>query len=201
MSKLKNVLSAKERILNAAIRLFSQKEYAGTTLDEIITEAKVGKGTVYKHFGTKEDLFHALIVEIQNQLIGHIKALPLNENLLTDFRLRIGVYLDFFAARPDYFFVRLQHLASTKASTRQFMLEQTHKFFANIEGDLVKKGIKGKLKEYPMEVFSFVTFSILNGYLYQFFHSGRKSIPESDLTMLTDILTSGILLRGEEAPK
>ncbi len=43
-------------ILNAAERLFVRYGYKKTTVDEIAQEAHVGKGTVYLHFQSKEDV-------------------------------------------------------------------------------------------------------------------------------------------------
>ena len=45
-------------ILDAAMRLFSERGFERTTVDEIATLANVGKGTIYLYFENKEpDLF------------------------------------------------------------------------------------------------------------------------------------------------
>lgn len=46
-----------ERILRAAEAVFSKKGYRQATLDEIVKIADTGKGTVYKYFNNKENLF------------------------------------------------------------------------------------------------------------------------------------------------
>ena len=50
-----------QRILLAAEQVFSRSGYLHATLDEIIRVADVGKGTVYKYFGNKEQLFYKLV--------------------------------------------------------------------------------------------------------------------------------------------
>jgi AcrR family transcriptional regulator len=47
----------KERILNAAAKIFNQKGYNGTVIADIAAEARIGKGTLYEYFDSKEDLF------------------------------------------------------------------------------------------------------------------------------------------------
>lgn len=54
-------LPKNERILLAAEEVFSKYGYEKATLDEIIALADVGKGTVYKYYGNKEQLFYKLI--------------------------------------------------------------------------------------------------------------------------------------------
>lgn len=44
-------------IMEAAERLFSNRRFHEVTLDEIAQEAKVGKGTIYRFFSSKDDLF------------------------------------------------------------------------------------------------------------------------------------------------
>ena len=48
-------------VLDAARRLFVTQGYAETTVDAIAEAAGVGKGTVYLHFATKDDLLVELI--------------------------------------------------------------------------------------------------------------------------------------------
>lgn len=52
-----------ERIKLAAEEIFSKYGYEKATLDSIIALADVGKGTVYKYFGNKEQLFYKLVSE------------------------------------------------------------------------------------------------------------------------------------------
>lgn len=49
------------RLLKATEEVFSKRGYAQTTLDEIIGLADAGKGTLYKYFGNKDNLFYNLV--------------------------------------------------------------------------------------------------------------------------------------------
>lgn len=46
-----------KRIVNAATKLFAERGYQGTTIDEIAREANIAKGTVYLYFKDKQELF------------------------------------------------------------------------------------------------------------------------------------------------
>ena len=61
--------SRKARILQAAEEVFSKRGYTQATLDEIIKVADTGKGTVYKYFGNKENLFYTLVEGKQKVLM------------------------------------------------------------------------------------------------------------------------------------
>jgi len=55
-------------LVKAARRLFVEKGYAGTTLDEVATAAGATKGAVYHHFRGKRDLFRAVYGQEQQSL-------------------------------------------------------------------------------------------------------------------------------------
>ena len=52
----------KASLLAAAEEVFTSKGYTDATLDEIIKLADTGKGTVYRYFGNKENLFYQLVL-------------------------------------------------------------------------------------------------------------------------------------------
>ena len=54
----------KEQILKVSEKIFSRKGYYETFVEDIIKEAKVGKGTFYRHFKSKEDLYITLLKKI-----------------------------------------------------------------------------------------------------------------------------------------
>lgn len=54
-------LTAKERLLHTAHRLFYLRGIRATGIDMVIAEAKVTKVTFYRHFPTKNDLVHAYL--------------------------------------------------------------------------------------------------------------------------------------------
>ena len=51
----------KQELLNIAYRLMISKGYEETSIDEIIAEARIAKGTFYYHFKSKEEMLEALI--------------------------------------------------------------------------------------------------------------------------------------------
>ncbi|MBW2564748.1 MAG: TetR/AcrR family transcriptional regulator [Deltaproteobacteria bacterium] len=52
-----------KEIAHAALKLFSIKGYAATSVGQIAKAASIGKGTVYEYFDAKEDIFIAAIME------------------------------------------------------------------------------------------------------------------------------------------
>lgn len=51
----------RQRILAAALKRFAQKGYAGTSVRDIVTSARVSKPVLYYYFRSKADLYRALV--------------------------------------------------------------------------------------------------------------------------------------------
>lgn len=64
----------RERILSAAIKVFSQKGYHDARMDDIVAEAGASKGGVYFHFPGKDQLFLALIDAFAEKLEARLTA-------------------------------------------------------------------------------------------------------------------------------
>jgi len=54
----------RQEILNASIKIFAQKGFKATTLDEIAEKSEFGKGTIYNYFSSKEDIYKEIILSI-----------------------------------------------------------------------------------------------------------------------------------------
>ncbi len=68
---------ARERLLTAALGLFTVKGYAATTVREIVAAAGVSKPALYYYFGSKEGIYLALMnntYDIFKDLTSHLTA-------------------------------------------------------------------------------------------------------------------------------
>jgi len=63
----------KASILEAARIKFARKGFHGTAVSDVAQRAGVGKGTVYRHFGCKEKLLRAVILQGLQELNGQLR--------------------------------------------------------------------------------------------------------------------------------
>jgi TetR/AcrR family transcriptional regulator, repressor of fatR-cypB operon len=58
----------RRRILDAALRVFAERGYHGTAVPEVAAAAKVGTGTLYRYFATKETLVNEVYRDAKARL-------------------------------------------------------------------------------------------------------------------------------------
>lgn len=128
----------RQRLLTEAQRLFRERGYAATSLEQVAEAAEVTKGAIYGHFASKEDLLLSAIEASRGTMPDYVimlndRSRPLRDRL-ADFgrtaatedpgdAAELAMYLEFFAAllrTPDALLRygsglerRLQELAET----------------------------------------------------------------------------------------
>lgn len=65
----------RDDILRAAERLWTTTPYAELSMNQVAREAMLAKGTLYLYFGTKEELFLALLTEHLRAWVGQLDTL------------------------------------------------------------------------------------------------------------------------------
>lgn len=101
--------STKERLLQAAQKLFAQKGFHATSTREITRQAKTNVASLYFHWYTKEQLYLAVYRRLFHQLTRMRQGMLelLEEGLQAHKSLEALLYpiadraFDFFAANPD----------------------------------------------------------------------------------------------------
>lgn len=64
--------SVPERLLGAATRLFAERGYEGTSVQEIVATAGVTKGAMYHYFGSKDDLLYEVYARVLRMQTEHL---------------------------------------------------------------------------------------------------------------------------------
>jgi AcrR family transcriptional regulator len=106
----RNPARSRAAILDAAEKLFALKGFAATSLSEVGTAAGVSRGTPGYFFGSKADLYQAVLdrsfAEVRDAVrAGRARAMASNQTPDAILAGAVSDYFDFLAARPN--FIRL----------------------------------------------------------------------------------------------
>src|SRR3989338_1372201 len=81
-----------EAILAAALSLFNRDDWQTVTIDQIAAKAEIGKGTIYKHFESKDQIYAKLVVNFHRNILRELGKIDLSQAPLKV----IGETLDVF---------------------------------------------------------------------------------------------------------
>jgi TetR/AcrR family transcriptional regulator len=98
--------NARDTILNVAMKLFSEKGYAGCSIREICQAAGVTKPVLYYHFKNKERLYRELMLDIFGNTRKNLLRLEKSEGSIRE-RLAQFVASEYGDTRRDPACIRL----------------------------------------------------------------------------------------------
>lgn len=93
----------KEKIIQSAVRLFMEKGYRATSIQDIADDCSIAKGSLYKFFESKEELFVSILKKRQQYMMDEVErirelALPRRETYLAE----IACLFQFFGRHGYY---------------------------------------------------------------------------------------------------
>ena len=133
--------------MKAAERLFADRRFHEVTLDEVAKASSVGKGTIYRHFADKDDLFFQTATSGFDDLCELLKRevpgdAPFAERLLGAC-LRIREFFD--RHRPLF---RLMQAEEGRAMRRRGVLKKRwlahRRKLASALGDIMRQGMAAR---------------------------------------------------------
>lgn len=92
----------KDKILNAAVSLFSQKGFHKTSVSDIAKEAGVSKGLTYNYFKSKEDLLLAIVNQGTEGMFEVADKMFSSSNYKKNLKDFIGTYFKTLKEKKNY---------------------------------------------------------------------------------------------------
>ncbi len=68
-----------QQILEAAITVFSEAGFRKTTMQDVATQAGVGKGTIYLYFSSKEELLGKMLLMVLQDYLHQVQVIAAEE--------------------------------------------------------------------------------------------------------------------------
>ncbi len=147
MRIVKDPEERKNEILKAAARLFTEKGFEETSINDITDEVGVARGTVYYYFKSKEEIMETLIDRMGSQMISAAKVIADDKSIPVIERL-LKTILSINASGSDESILEHIHKpqnALMHQKTHRIMLESVTPVLASI----IEDGIKEKIFDTP----------------------------------------------------
>lgn len=168
----------KDRILDAALSIFSNKGYHDTRLDEIVEESQTSKGAIYFHFPNKERLFLALVDQFADLLERRVtEAIEGSPPGMVRVQVALEATLDAFSKyrRPaKILLVQAVGLGTTFENKR---MEINERFARLIETYLQEAVDVGDIAAVDTEVVSHAWMGAIYNVIIRWVHTGE---PETE---------------------
>jgi AcrR family transcriptional regulator len=133
----------KRKIFETSMKLFAEKGYDATSIEEITATVGVAKGTLYYHFSSKEEIFNFLVEEgiklLQNSI--DIKTAKFS-NYIDKIRAIVLIQIKIVVKYEDLITILLSEFWGNGARN-QMCKEHILRYISQIE-TIVEEGIEAK---------------------------------------------------------
>lgn len=155
-----------ELILERALELFIAHGEDKVTVEMIADAVNIGKGTIYKHFSTKDEIYLRLMIRYEEELAAMFDRL--DDSSAEDRAQLAKEYFSFRMRDPDKYalFDRLEHKLTNQTSCPE-LVAKLHEIRASNYDKLVNvikmRIAEGKLEDVPPYFHIFAAWALVHG--------------------------------------
>jgi len=184
----------RKRILKAARKVFAQKGYRETDVQEIADIARVGKGTVYRYFGDKKGLFLATVDEGVGELQETVlSAIFSTEDTKKRLESAARASLQFFDKNKDLLEIFIQERSEFRGREKSTYFKRRDEKI-EILRDILRKGVKeGTFRKLNVRITAELMTDLIFGTVVADVMRGRGRRLAARAKYLVDFVWHGIL--------
>jgi AcrR family transcriptional regulator len=185
--------ATRDRILQAALRVFADKGYHRAAVDDIVRASATSKGAVYHHFPNKEALFLALVDEFTTRLAERIAAaIGGAHGALGKVEAALRAGLETFADHRELARIVLLESVSLGAAYESKRAEVHRRFGALIQGYLDQAVAEGSIPALDTRVATLAWLGAVNEIVVQWLHSDEPDLLDRAVPALAPMLLRSI---------
>lgn len=150
----------KRKIFETSMKLFAQKGYDATSIEEITATVGVAKGTLYYHFSSKEEIFNFLVEEGMKLLKNSIEIkIAKSSNTIDKLRAVVLIQIKIIAKYEDFMTIVLSQIWGNEP--RHIMCKNKVIEYVKTIEDILKEGMaKGEIIEGDPDVMASGIFGL-----------------------------------------
>jgi AcrR family transcriptional regulator len=122
-------------ILDAALPLLDRDDWQSVTVERIAEQAEIGKGTIYKHFASKDEIYCQLALDFDTLLLENLRAIDPRLHVIE--RLREIIRVIFQTHREHATYHRIVEYCN-REDFRRRIAGRIAEQFATVEAELTK---------------------------------------------------------------
>lgn len=186
--------SRREEILLAATKLFARDGFARTDLQRVADELGVGKGTVYRYWRSKEELFLGTVDRAMRLMREAIdEAIEGETDPLKRVERAVRAYLEFFEGHREFVELLIQERAAFRDRKKPTYFEHREanrgRWREMFQG-LIKSGV---LRDVPVDRMMDVLSAVVYGTMFTNFFLSREKAGAKQAEDIIDVVLRGIL--------
>lgn len=194
MGTIETLAGKQEEILRVATEVFSKNDYHEVTMDEVAQKANVGKGTLYRYFKDKEDLYLSIIKTGLDALYGYVlRETEKEARVKNKIRTMALCILRFFEKNEPFVTVFLQEEVKFRKVPYAKVNESMEKLQKFLQGLIASADVRGEIKVKESALCSALFVGMLKEIFLQRIVWKKEDVKALSLEQLSDKVCNALL--------
>jgi len=190
MREQDNGVAKHARILQAAVELFTERDFHQVLMEDVAARADVGKGTVYRYFPTKEELYFATIFEGWDRLGKELEAVVQQHGPLSDTLEQVTRQVLSYFWRRRQFATLVHRLENNIEGEEQADWKRRRDSIVGVFADILNKGVAAQ--EPSSEQLRLITEMYLGMIRSIILYHGNHDTPETMSPLAVQLFLDGL---------
>lgn len=182
-----------DEILDVAATLFAERGFAGADTQELADRVGVGKGTLYRYFPSKRDLFLAAADRAMRRLREYLDGVATRDDPLDQIAAAIEAFLGFFDEHPEFAELLIQERALFRDRKQPTYIEHREKNLGRWQQLYQSLMEAGRVRPMPVHRITSVISDLVYGTMFINHVAGRQKALREQADDIVDIVFCGIL--------
>lgn len=183
-----------------ATQLFAEHGFSDAMTQELADRLGVGKGTIYRYFPSKRELFLAAADRVMRTLTAEVDAsIADTEDGVERIERGVTAFLTFFAERPEYVELLIQERAHFKDRTRPTYIQHREVRGRKWSRLYAEMKAAGRLRDLDPELISDVVGNLIYGTMFTNYFAGPGKPVAEQARDILEVVFRGILSDSERA--
>lgn len=174
----------RQAIITATVNLISEQGFEITAVSDIADKAEVGNGTVYRNFGSKDNLIKEVYLTLYTEMVNAwVKDFDVEKSIWERFQIIWNNVLNFYLQHPKEM-IFMEQIKNSPYFNKNFQVEDNE--VRTIIQNYHQEGLEeGELQDMPEE--------LRNIYTVDAIHLIAKQILDGKLELTPELREMGIM--------
>lgn len=188
--------SRRREIVDAAAKVFAQRGYHATSIDDLIAETGMTRGGIYHYTASKRELLLSIVAELMDPLLAEAEwVVDAPGGAESRLRTLMRLWLEHVARHRDHMIVFSQERGTLEQMEGWAKVRDARRRFEQMLAEVLESGRRdGSFEIDDLQIALLMLLGAVN-HVPQWLHSGGRLSPAEIADRYSDLLLDGIRAR------
>ena len=183
----------RNKIFDAAIKIFSEEGYHNATIDKIAALSDIGKGSVYRYFRSKKDILDQLLTENYDSIVERINLIfSVGNDIVRQVEEMIDFWLLFIEENSALYRLFQNESITQYAEQKIFVFDYIISRLPMFKERIIALDNNRQLKTTSIYTIFYGVFGFIDGIVHKWFRADKSYSLMNEKPLILEVIFNGV---------